>query len=399
MDVKLQRKIDQVLGSWICRILSFYNSIKPRPQRPDKIRSILIILLSEMGSIVLAYPMFRRLKEKYPEAEISFLLFKKNREILEILDIVPDENIFTIDNSSLTGLATTARSVLGKLRRKKFDAVIDCELFHRISSIFSFLSGAPLRAGFHRHTQEGLYRGGFINCPVMYNPYRHISRQFINLAESLDTVTTFPRVKRLIQESGPMPPKTKFTSQEKDAFFSRLESGGKWRNGKKTVLIYPGGGLLPIRAWPLEYFCRLSGLILEAGYSVSIIGLKEDREIAEIILSRCSHEDCIDLTGFTRSIRELLILFNMASLLITNDGGPGHFAVLTSVPTIVFFGPETHLLYGPLDEKTHVFFPGIACAPCLTAYNHRNSPCDGDNRCLKSIGVEEVYDKAMEILG
>ena len=51
--------------------------------------------------------------------------------------------------------------------------------------MLSFLSGAPVRVGFHRHTQEGLYRGDFINCPVLYNPYQHISQQFINLAEAI----------------------------------------------------------------------------------------------------------------------------------------------------------------------------------------------------------------------
>jgi hypothetical protein len=40
----------------------------------------------------------------------------------------------------------------------------------------------------------------------------------------------------------------------------------------------------------------------------------------------------------------------------------------------------------------------LACAPCLTAYNHRNSPCDGDNVCLKLIRVEDVLEKAREVL-
>jgi hypothetical protein len=45
---------------------------------------------------------------------------------------------------------------------------IDCELFARVGAIFSFLSGAPVRVGFFRHAQAGLYRGTFINRGVMY---------------------------------------------------------------------------------------------------------------------------------------------------------------------------------------------------------------------------------------
>ncbi len=93
-----------------------------------------------------------------------------------------------------------------------------------------------------------------------------------------------------------------------------------------------------------------------------------------------------------------MALFHIASLLITNDGGPGQFAALTPVPVIVFFGPETPALYGPLNTGTTVMNVQLSCAPCLTAYNHRNSPCDGDNICLKSIRVEDVLAKAREVL-
>ena len=49
----------------------------------------------------------------------------------------------------------------------------------------------------------------------------------------------------------------------------------------------------------------------------------------------------IDLTGYTRSISELLALFHVARLLVTNDGGPGQFAALTPIWTLMLFGPET----------------------------------------------------------
>ena len=48
-------------------------------------KRILVILLSEMGSLVLAHPMFMRLKQQYPEAPIHVLMFAKNREVLDLL--------------------------------------------------------------------------------------------------------------------------------------------------------------------------------------------------------------------------------------------------------------------------------------------------------------------------
>ena len=104
-------------------------------------------------------------------------------------------------------------------------------------------------------------------------------------------------------------------------------------------------------------------------------------------------------TGYTATIRHLLALFHRAALLITNDGGPGQFAALTPVPTILLFGPETPLLYGPLAPKAFCFHLPFPCSPCLTAYNHRNSPCDGDNQCLKVITPESVLECALGMLG
>ena len=131
---------------------------------------------------------------------------------------------------------------------------------------------------------------------------------------------------------------------------------------------------------------------------MGVIGLENDQELANVILSYCQNPYCISLTGYTNSIRELMIIFHLASLLITNDGGPGHFAVMTPVPTIIFYGPETPTLYGTLDEKTIIFYVPLSCSPCLTAYNHRNSPCNGDNLCLKYIHPDQVVTAALEIL-
>jgi ADP-heptose:LPS heptosyltransferase len=93
-----------------------------------------------------------------------------------------------------------------------------------------------------------------------------------------------------------------------------------------------------------------------------------------------------------------MLLFHLAELLVTNDGGPGHFAAMTPIRTIALYGPETPLLYGALDPKSFSFFSNLACSPCLTAYNHRNSPCDGDNQCLKIIRPEDVIERALAML-
>jgi lipopolysaccharide heptosyltransferase II len=397
MKIETQRFIDRYVGTLLCRIFSLYYWLFKKEPDTVETQKILIILLSEMGALVLAHPMFQRLKEKYPRAELYVMLFEKNREVVELLKIVPPENIITIKDSSMLSFIRDTLSGLTRMRKLKFDTVIDCELFSRISSILAFLSGAAVRVGFHPHTQEGLYRGHFMNRPVPYNPYHHISRQFLTLVEAIDSAT-HPRAKHLVPDQKLEIPAIQVEPQEIENARTKLFARAPELKGKKIVLIYPGGGLLPIRAWPIENYCTLTEELLNRDYAVCVIGLAQDKEVAGVILSHTRSQCCVDLTGYTKTIRELMLIFHFSSLLITNDGGPGHFAAMTPISSIIFYGPETPVLYGPLDEKALNIFVGLSCSPCVTAYNHRNSPCDGDNMCLKKIEPNQVLSKALEIL-
>ena len=398
MKIEFQRKIDRIAGKAICRLLSLFPRKKEKGGITTSSPKILVILLSEMGSLVLAHPMFTYLKKHHPDAEIFVLVFKKNRECLETLNIVPPSNILTVHGDSLTALLKDSIRFVFRMRKEKIDGVIDCELFSRISSSYAFLSGAGLRVGFHPHTQEGLYRGDFINRPVLYNPYRHISRQFLALATALENGNGFPMVKRNVDEDVFGIPTLNPNADQQELLKIRLERDFPETIGKELVLLYPGGGLLPIRAWPLNNYCTIAMNLIAKGYVVGIIGMKEDAPLAEVISSKCQSQYCIDLTGYTRTIMELITLLHFGSLLITNDGGPGHFASLTPIPSIIFFGPETPALYGPLSEKAVSLYEPLPCSPCVTAYNHRKSPCDGNNVCLKAIHPEEVFEKACELL-
>ncbi|MFC6281320.1 MULTISPECIES: glycosyltransferase family 9 protein [Polaromonas] len=408
MNINVQRWIDRWVGIPLCAAASLANAITS-PFRPSGVadkapRAIVIILLSEMGSLVLAHDMFTRLKTRYPDAQLHALLFGKNREILDLMQVVDPAHVHTVDDKSLSGLLSSLWKAVKELRQAHVDVAIDCELFSRISSLLSFASGASVRVGFHRHTQEGLYRGSHINRPVPYNPYHHISAQFLTLARAIDS-TAVPRSKLPVMLAGKAPPHVQLDPALKPDIERRLAQDFPAIAGKPLVLVYPGGGILPIRAWPLASYTTLCEGLVADGYAVAVIGLKDDRALAQQLVANVnrafpasSGSAAIDLTGYTRSIAELLALFHVAKLLVTNDGGPGQFAALTPIWTLMLFGPETPGLYAPLTPRCHSFYSQYPCSPCLTAYNHRSSYCDGDNQCLKVIAPETVLAKARECL-
>ncbi len=400
VNLKFQRFVDRYLGVPICAALTFFELIRPARAAPALASGsarVVVILLSEMGSLVLAQPMFDLLRRRFPEGSLHVLLFAKNREALDLLRVVPAANVIEIDDRSVTGLLSTLLRAVRACWRLKVDVTIDCELFARISSILSYVSNAPVRVGFHRGTQEGLYRGGFINRPVLYNPYQHITRQFLMLADAIDSRAT-PLAKTATILSPLAAPLFEFDPGETERVAARLYQDFPTVQGRRLVLVYPGGGILPIRAWPLEGYLALCEALRDDGHAIGVIGLAGDRPLAQQLTDRLGSAQCVNLAGYTTSVRHLLGLFRAADLLVTNDGGPGQFAALTPIPTIVLFGPETPALYGSHAPNAHFLFRGLPCSPCLTAFNHRKSPCDGDNQCLKQISAAEVVSKARALL-
>jgi ADP-heptose:LPS heptosyltransferase len=404
VKLQTQRFIDRWVGQLLCGAVSawvrFTGLFTAPPQLAIAPKNILVILLSEMGSIVLAGPMFAQLRRLYPGAGIHILQLKKNQEVSKLLQLTNPEYMHSLDDSSGGSLVGDILKVSVAMRRLGLDAVIDCELFSRVSALLSFSTGAPLRVGFTPHTQEGLYRGSFINHAIPYNPYQHISKQFLSLVDALDSAGSVPRNKAAPIRSLPVDTElfVAFTKDELAAYRTKLLADHPITASKKLVLMYAGGGILPERAWPAEHYARVAQGLCAAGFAVGLIGLKDDAQLAKDLLAQVRNEACIDLTGYTRSIRELLMLFHASDLLITNDGGPGHFATLTPIQTMVFFGPETGKLYGPLGSRNTVLESGIACSPCLSAYNHRLTFCDGDNQCLKRIAPDPVLADALTFL-
>jgi lipopolysaccharide heptosyltransferase II len=396
MKLDTQRTLDKVFGIPICFLLSVIAWLLPN-RRYEPPRAILVVLLSEAGSVVCAQPMLRALQRKYPHATLHALVLARNRSFVEILGLIAPERVIAVSDRTFGTMFVDSFRALRRLRSAQIDTVIDCELFSRVSAIYSYLSGAHVRVGFHRHTLEGLYRGSFINRPVLYNPYAHIAAQFLALAAAIDSRSAPAAKEQPLPVRPEIVPLTFDTATLRGAA-ERLYRDFPALRKRPLVLIYASGGFLPIRAWPPAYFQALAHALLRDGYAIGVIGLESDRVLNQDIVEHCASPFCVNLAGYTATVRDLVLLFHEAALLVSNDGGPVHFAALTAMPVLALFGPETPVIYGPLAPHADCLFRRLPCSPCLSAYNHRRTPCNGDNQCLKQIPVAEALEAARRLI-
>lgn len=405
MNPDTLRKIDFWVGIPLCFFLTVFYKLQrliglKDPHYQQHPKNVLFVELAEMGCTVLAYPAMRKLKTTYPESNLYFLLFRQIRESLDIVDVIPFENVFTIDNSSIFAVARDTLRFIWQSRRKGIDTTINLEIFTRFGSILTYLSGARKRVGFYRYHQEGLYVGDFFTHRVLYNPHVHTALSFVSLLEALKAPSDQnPMVKTPIGNENLEVPKRRSHQKAKANLWKMLKNENpKIDESKKLVIVNPNASkLITIRKWPLENYAGLvRNLLQDKDVFVAITGVASEKADADYICSTVQDDRVLNLAGKT-TLTELVDLFNLGRVLITNDSGPAHFASLTDIHIVVFFGPETPKLYKPLSERCTVMYADFACSPCVSSFNQKSSPCK-DNLCLKSIGIEQVYHTVQNVL-
>ncbi|WP_257281143.1 glycosyltransferase family 9 protein [Endozoicomonas sp. ISHI1] len=393
MKVDTMRWVDHYVGVPLCLLLklAFWPFDWIRKGQETVSSNVLFIELSEMGSAILADPSMRWLKGQ--GKTLHFVIFEKNAVSLHLLNTVDRDNICLIKPDNLFSLALSSLKFLIWCRKKKIDTVIDLELFSRFTAILTRLSGAGNRTGFDRVHEEGLYRGNHLTHPVMYNPHRHISRNFMTLVKASQNAPHQPYQKDGFDETIELA-RAEVNSDLRSSVVTKLKSlYSDFKPGiQRLVLVNPNASdLLPQRRWMKDRYVDVIQSLL-AEYSdilVVITGAPAERPEAEMLRQQVDHERCLNTAG-AFEFRELVPLYSISELMLSNDSGPPHFASVTELKTFVIFGPETPALYGALGNSTPIY-AGLPCSPCVSAGNHRKTSCV-DNQCLKVIESGQVLD-------
>ena len=226
-------------------------------------KRILIVLLSEMGSLVLAQPMFADLRKRYPDASLHILMFAKNREVLDLLGVMPPENVITIRDKSLGGF------VADTLARDPGHAAYRLRCRDRLRAVLAGERYFLLFVG--RHDPRGIsaaYAGRAVPR-LLYQPSGAVQP----LPPFVAAVPDHGRRHRVGEPSHGQGTARANCPRRRCCSLPRV----KWQQietrscmttfpcckDKKLVLVYPDGGILPIRAWPAENYKQLCDRAVE----------------------------------------------------------------------------------------------------------------------------------------
>lgn len=311
---------------------------------PDRIERILVLRLSAIGDVVLTSPLLRRLRQRFPQAQIDFVI---KHEFADLVRHNPHlSDVHTINpGSTLVDL----RNVGKRLRQNHYDLAID---LHR-----NFRTALLLRACKPRRV-------------LRFAKPRW--RRFLYVKLGMDTMAGVPPVAaRYLQSVRSLGVTDDCRGSElfwadnhkKAAELALSAVGGN--DGLPLVGLAPGAGFATKR-WPVAYFAELARLIFEefGWMKVVVLGSREDRSFGELIRARAG-ANVIDLTGRC-SLLASAVVVKRCRLLVANDSGLMHVAEAVRTPVIMMAGSTTRALgFFPQSETTTIVeHPTLDCRPC-----------------------------------
>ncbi len=343
---------------------------------------ILVTRADRIGDLVLSTPIFKALREKFPESWIAGLSFCETREILEGNPCL-NEVILYDKKGSEKGFLGNLRFAR-KLAAKKFDLVIHLHATNRMHWV-TWLAGIPVRIGYDRKCAWALTEA---HPDLKSEGKKHEAEYNFDLLKNLRI-----EIPENIELFFPLKDKA---HQSLNELLNHLEIP----QHRPWVIFNPSASC-PSKIWPAERFGYLADEIAKKQEVIFIaIGSREDRKFVQKA-KRAAASPIFDLSG-RLSLGMLGVLLSRASLLISNDSGPVHIANAVGTPAISIFGRNQPGLsparWGPLGKDSRVVWKDVGCVECL-AHN-----CQIGFLCLDAISVEEVlrevdhYADALRVL-
>jgi ADP-heptose:LPS heptosyltransferase len=401
-DVKLMRRVDSQVGNLVCSLLAGAKRLGLPGRRGSEtpIRKVAVAKFFGLGSLVVAAPAVAALRDIYPGAEIHFVTFQSNKEVLEILGIA--DRAWFIDNSSAKAFAQTTLVAARALRKEGIDLLIDFEFFAKFPLVFGSLANIRRFAGFCLTPER--WRMSLLDVPGTYNHYFHTKDIFLSLIYLMKTKDMYYLDFETFRQRYEYPTVTVDPADREHVRALLAERGV---GGRSIIVLNPNTSpdLAPeVRKWPEERYAELATAILreDPNACIAVIGAKSEREYVGRIVSRIGSARATSLAG-DLSLRRLLALFAIADLVVTNDSGPMHLACLVDAPVLGLFFADTPTLFAPLSPGARVVAPRLYSMPIFSVYNGKDviagKPVDSvENRVARSVPVEQVHREVRAML-
>jgi heptosyltransferase-1 len=285
----------------------------PLPEYPA--RRIALIKPSALGDIVHSLPVLTALRQRYPDAHITWVV---NRGYEPLLQGHPDlDATLPFDRNAVrSGWIAAALGYarfFRQLRRQRFDLVVDLQGLLR-TGLMCLATRAARRVGLSS-AREGARWYYTDVVPVTDHDHTHAVDRYGLVVEALGG------------ERGP-----------KRFHVPLTESARRWADEQlapwpRPWLMLGVGSRWMTKRWPPTHFAVLARRALERfGGAVVFVGGGDEAALARSVAEHLPRP-ALDLTGRT-SLPQLAAVLARADVMIANDTGPLHLATALGRPVV-----------------------------------------------------------------
>ena len=322
-------------------------------------QKILIIQTAFTGDVILATAILEKLHRFFPAVQLDFLVRKGNEGLLKDHPFIHETIVWNKKENKKKNLF----SIFKKIRREKYDAVINLQRFAATGMLTAF-SGAKQKIGFDK------------------NPFSFLFTYKVkhDLSAGKHEVE---RNNQLIEH---------FTD---DSFTKpRLYPSPKNFEEVSKFTLKPYVCMMPASVWftkqyPIEKWVDLINNF-PAEYNIYLLGGKEDALMCEKIRNEVSNKNVVVLAGQLNFLSSAALMKG-AIMNYTNDSAPLHFASAVDAPvTAIFCSTSPAFGFYPLATKSFIVETKeiLACRPCSL---HGLKACPlGHFKCAYTIETSQV---------
>lgn len=312
------------------------------------VNSILVVLPSNIGDILLTLPAINLMRKCYGNATLCLLCSPHTCTFVKKLNLADETFVFDKKWSLYQKFSYLLPM------RKKYDACVDFK-----NSIVPYFVNAKFKTTFIRPKR-----------------YEHKTQTYVKLTQkALRIPTNFSPNRELNID----------IENSRVTFFEELLED-------KRIFIAPGTKSR-LKQYPAPKMAELINFITKKE-KVVLIGAPEDTNfVADIKGELQDLEQVIDLVGKTTFEELFFLIDKYAKALLGCDSAPMHVGSFLNVPVVALFGPTDPIFYGPYSDKSLIVrAQDLDCVGCM------KSSCDKGPVCMDQIEPNLVYKKLMEII-
>ena len=304
-----------------------------------------MIRQDRIGDVVLATPLLRALRHRFPSAFIAAMVRPQIRELLELNPHI--DQILVYDGNGIDAGRKGFWRQVRMLRKVRFDTALLLLPRARLTWI-AFFARIRTRISVGLRLDQVLTATRTVSRHK-YIPLRHEADYCLDLGRAIGVDETDLSVEL-------------FLSDEERTNAARLlrDNGMRGSHGKKPVIIgiHPGHGYSAPN-WSTGRYVELASLLLRnRNVYVVVTGSEEERPLAEGFRSLPSKR-LINLVG-ALGLRAFMGVISQMDLLVSASTGPMHIAAGLQIPTVSLFcrlsaaSPE---LWGPKGNRAQILLP------------------------------------------